>query len=282
MKFIDDAIAITEIVREWHRNDEVVGLVPTMGFFHEGHLALMEESIKRADRTVVSLFVNPLQFGPHEDLHSYPRDLQRDHRLAEETGVDILFSPTVEIMYPEGYQTKISVSKLSSGLCGKSRPDHFDGVATVVSKLFNLVKPDIAVFGQKDYQQLAIIRQLCRDLNFGIDIIGYDIVREDDGLAMSSRNKYLNSDERLNALCLFKALQYAKQRVGTGNNKLLSSKLIEELSAIINSTPDCEVDYVAIVDKKTLAATETASSGNQLALAVYINKKIRLIDNITL
>lgn len=279
MKFVEDALTMASIVREWRKKDKSIGFVPTMGWFHEGHLSLMKASLIKTDKTVVSLFVNPRQFGPHEDLGNYPRDHQRDSNLAEEIGVDVLFLPTIESMYPEGYQTNISVQKLSLGLCGASRPVHFDGVATIVTKLFNLVQPDVAIFGEKDYQQLALIRQLTKDLNFNIEIIGHPIVREYDGLAMSSRNKYLDKHERENALCLFQTIQYAKKVVGKSEKEVSSKALINELSTIIQAAPGCEVDYVSIVDKITLNPTENAERGNILALAVFVNKKVRLIDN---
>lgn len=279
MKCIEDALAMAGIVREWRKKGETIGFVPTMGWFHEGHLALMEESKKRADKTVVSLFVNPRQFGPQEDLTNYPRDHKRDAILAKRAGVDVIFLPTTETMYPDGYQTNISVQKLSKGLCGATRPVHFDGVATVVTKLFNLVQPDIAVFGEKDYQQLALIRQLTKDLNFNIEIIGHPIVREVDGLAMSSRNKYLDEQERKDVLCLSRALDHGRRRVSRSDSGVESNELIEELLAIIHSAPGCEADYIDIVDKTTLISTEIAEPGNILALAVFVNEKVRLIDN---
>jgi len=279
VKFVEDALTISGIVRDWRKKGETIGFVPTMGWFHEGHLALMKESIKKADRTVVSLFVNPRQFGPHEDLDNYPQDHHRDSALAEGIGVDVLFTPTLETMYPKGYQTNITVQQLSRGLCGASRPVHFDGVATVVTKLFNLVQPDIAVFGEKDYQQLALIRQLTKDLNFNIEIIGHPIVREVDGLAMSSRNKYLDKQERKNVLCLFQAIEYAKKRVGESENGVRTPELIAELLSIIQSAQGCVADYISIVDKTTLTPTEIAGPGNVLALAVFVNNKVRLIDN---
>ncbi len=282
MRLIEDATSMTETVRRWRSESQTIGFVPTMGWFHEGHLSLMRESVRKADKTVVSLFVNPRQFGPQEDLESYPKDLDRDAQLAEKTGVDILFSPSSDIIYPDGYQTNISVKNLSLGLCGGSRPGHFDGVTTIVTKLFNLVQPDIAIFGEKDYQQLAVIRQLVKDLNYNITIIGHPIVREHDGLAMSSRNKYLTGDSRKNALCLFRAIKHAQQRVRSSEIPVKSTELIEELLEIIHTTPHCDPDYIEIVDKVTLTATEIAESGNILALAVFVNEKVRLIDNTTL
>lgn len=282
MIYVEDNKGITNIIRGWRQNNEIIGLVPTMGCFHRGHLSLMEESVANADKTVVSLFVNPLQFSPAEDLDSYPRDLQQDMQLAEKIGVDVLFSPKIDIMYPQGYQTNVSVQKLSSGLCGESRPGHFEGVATVVTKLFNLVQPDIAVFGRKDYQQLAIIRQLTKDLNYNIDIIGHPIVRESDGMAMSSRNKYLNTEGRKKGLCLFNALEYAKKKMSSAHATLKSSDLIKELFSIIEEAPGCKVDYISIVDKDTLATTTKAEKGNVLALAVFIDNSVRLIDNTVL
>lgn len=216
MKVISTVKEMQEQVSQWKSAQYSVGLVPTMGFFHKGHLSLMKTARDTCDKVVTSLFVNPMQFGENEDLDSYPRDQERDCALAQQEGVDVLFVPGSEDIYPKHFQTKISVTKLSQGLCGADRPGHFDGVATVVAKLFNIVNPDVAVFGQKDFQQLALIKQLVKDLNFQIEIIGNPIVREADGLAMSSRNKYLNSEEREVATCLYRAIQKAKGMLKQG------------------------------------------------------------------
>lgn len=268
-------------IEGWKQQGLKIALVPTMGFFHEGHLSLMREARHRADKTVVSLFVNPRQFGPGEDLDKYPRNLKSDISLAEQENVDILFFPSTEAMYPKGYQTTIAVPELSQMLCGKSRPGHFDGVATVVAKLFNLVRPDIAVFGMKDYQQLSLIRRMVLDLNFNIEIIGHPIVRESNGLAMSSRNKYLDEQEKKEALCLYHGIQHGIKRLNE-EGTLDASLLINEITDILNDVRSCKIDYVAIVDPISLVDKKTAQPGDVLALAAYFNQKVRLIDNTTL
>lgn len=265
----------------WKQQGLRIALVPTMGFFHEGHLSLMRKAKQVADKTVVSLFVNPRQFGPSEDLDKYPRNLENDVCLAEKEGVDILFLPSTEVMYPEGYQTTISVPGLSQMLCGQSRPGHFDGVATVVTKLFNLVQPDVAIFGRKDYQQLSLIRQMVLDLNIHIEILGHHIVREPSGLAMSSRNKYLDEQEKKDALCLYHGLQHGMKRIGDAGS-LDATELIGEIIDILKATKSCKIDYVSIVDPTSLINKKKAQPGDVLALAAYFNKKVRLIDNTTL
>jgi len=265
-------------IHQWKKEEQLIGLVPTMGFFHKGHIALMKESKKRADKTVVSIFVNPLQFGANEDLDKYPRDLEHDTLMATEAGVDLLFLPLPETMYPDGYQTTISVADLARNLCGSSRPGHFTGVATIVTKLFNLVQPDMAVFGEKDFQQLAILKQMVKDLNFPIDIVGHPIVREVDGLAMSSRNKNLSETDRAEAISLYTALQYAKNTVWT-HSSYPAEKLVDEVKKIILSSHNCRLDYIEIVDPETLEPLEEARKGSLLALAVYYSESVRLIDN---
>ncbi len=279
MKVIHSIKEISEIVSRWRREGETIGLVPTMGWFHEGHLSLMRMAREKTDKVIVTLFVNPMQFGPSEDLGSYPRDLERDQKLAEKTGADILFSPLTEDIYPEGFQTKVSIKELSKGLCGASRPGHFDGVTTVVTKLFNLTQPDIAFFGEKDYQQLAIIRRIVKDLNFNITVVGHPIVREKDGLAMSSRNSYLTSDERKNALCLYTSILHAKKRVRESADILRSDTLKGEIEEMIHSAPGFTIDYVSIFDKDSLVACQTVDKDSVLALAVKVNDRVRLIDN---
>ena len=281
MRIIKDIATLRAQARNWKDQNMTIGLVPTMGFFHDGHLALMQEAKRKSDKTVVSIFVNPRQFGPQEDLDKYPRDIKRDTELARLAGVDLLFCPAVETMYPEGYQTSVSVSLLSGGLCGASRPGHFDGVATVVAKLFNLVQADIVIFGEKDLQQLTLIRRMVLDLDFPVEIIGHPIVREKDGLAMSSRNKYLGGQERIDAVCLYKTLQYATERIAEQKH-IEAILLIEELQEMLQKTPGCRVDYVSIVHPQTLTPQTIAEQGSVLALAVYFNNKVRLIDNITL
>ena len=281
MIVVEQTDELFSLIGDWKKQGLRLALVPTMGYFHEGHLSLMKEAKRRADKTVVSLFVNPRQFGPNEDLEKYPRNLASDTKLAEGEHVDILFFPSNEVMYPEGYQTTIAVPGLSHMLCGKSRPGHFDGVATVVAKLFNLVQPDIAIFGRKDYQQLSLIRQMVLDLNFNIEIVGHQIVREPSGLAMSSRNKYLDEQEKKDALCLYQGLQHGIKRIKQSGT-LEASLLIHEIKAMLDEVNSCEIDYIAIVDPITLTDKETARSGDVLALAAYFNKKVRLIDNTTL
>ncbi len=251
-------------------------LVPTMGFFHEGHLSLMRMAASLADHVVVSLFVNPMQFGPNEDLEGYPRDFARDCDLVERQGGAVLFAPDHEEMYPEGFQTQVLVRKLTSPLCGRKRPGHFVGVTTVVSKLFHIVKPRIAVFGEKDYQQLAVIRRMTQDLNMDIEIKGHPIVREPDGLAMSSRNSYLSAGERQAALCLYKSIEACREQVRKGKRDSL--RLIDGIKIILQSHPAVAIEYVAIVDEITLTDCATVDRHSILALAVKVGKT-RLIDN---
>ncbi len=268
-------------VKTWRESGETIGLVPTMGYLHEGHLSLMRKSHELADKTVATIFVNPRQFGPNEDLDKYPSNLDRDAQLAEDAGVDLLFCPSAASIYPVNYQTNITVTKLSQGLCGTSRPGHFDGVATVVAKLFNIIAPDIAVFGKKDYQQLALIRQMATDLNYNIEIIGHDIVREKDGLAMSSRNKYLGDDVRLEARCLYEALQMAVAIINE-KKQVEAAVLINTLKDFLEKTESCTVDYIEIVDSINLQRKNIAQAGDILALAAYFNDRVRLIDNVEL
>lgn len=251
-------------------------LVPTMGFFHEGHLALMRKAGEIADAVVVSLFVNPMQFGVGEDLARYPRAFERDAELAAATGVAVLFAPTAEEVYPAGFRTRVSVSGLTETLCGLSRPGHFDGVTTVVAKLFHMVKPHLAIFGAKDFQQLAVIKKMVTDLNWDVGIVAHPIVREKDGLAMSSRNTYLSGAEREKALCLSRSLQLARQRVAAGESN--AARLREEIHQYLTAYNDVHVDYVAIVDAETLASCDEITDGSLLALAVKIGRT-RLIDN---
>ncbi|MCK9296258.1 MAG: pantoate--beta-alanine ligase, partial [Desulfobulbaceae bacterium] len=258
------------------RAGRTICLVPTMGFFHEGHLALMRRAGEIAGEVVVSLFVNPMQFGPSEDLSSYPRAFERDAELAAAAGAAVLFAPAADEVYPEGFRTTVSVSGLTETLCGRSRPGHFDGVTTVVAKLFHLVKPHFAVFGAKDFQQLAVIRKMVSDLNWDVNIIGHPIVREKDGLAMSSRNTYLSPAEREKALCLSRSLQLAGERVAAGEKD--PARLRNEIWQYITSYGEVDVDYVAIVDAETLAPCDTITDKSLLALAVKIGRT-RLIDN---
>lgn len=277
------AATIAEVraeVRAWRKQGLTVGLVPTMGYLHEGHASLMKESVQRCDRTVVSVFVNPTQFGPNEDLEAYPRDFARDTALCEEMGVDLIFHPDVDEMYPDGNgktDTYVEIlDDMPKQLCGKTRPIHFRGVCTVVSKLFNIVLPDCAFFGEKDAQQLAIIRRMVRDLSFGIEIVGCPIIREADGLAKSSRNTYLNAEERQAALCLSKAVSLGKQMIADGEAD--AEKVVEAMKALINAEPLAKIDYVQAVDGMTMAPVQEVKTDVLVAMAVYIGKT-RLIDN---
>jgi pantoate--beta-alanine ligase len=253
-----------------------IALVPTMGYFHEGHLSLMRMAGRLADHVVVSLFVNSLQFGPREDLSRYPRDLQRDARLAANEQVDVLFVPADKEMYSPDFATRVRVDSITDTLCGKQRPGHFEGVTTVVAKLFNIIKPHYAVFGQKDFQQLTVIRKMVRDLNWDIEIVAHPIVREDDGLAMSSRNTYLSKEERTKALCLHKAIQHARTRFAEGITD--AGRLKSEIQAFISGTSGVTIDYISLVDKDTLADKKIVDSHSVLALAVRVGRT-RLIDN---
>jgi pantoate--beta-alanine ligase len=259
------------------RQRRKIAFVPTMGFLHEGHLSLVRDGKKRADRLVVSIFVNPAQFAPQEDLSAYPRDLPRDKELLENNGADVLFLPSVEEMYPQGYRTFIQVEDLSAPLCGAFRPGHFRGVTTVVAKLLNIVEPHIAIFGRKDYQQLQIIRRMVRDMNLRVEIVGHPIVREPDGLAMSSRNAYLSPAERRAALCLWHSLRAAECLVKSGERR--ASAILERVGREIAAEPLARLEYAQLCDAETLCEVTELRDGALLALAVWIGKA-RLIDNI--
>lgn len=253
-----------------------IALVPTMGYLHEGHASLMVEARKRAEIVVVSIFVNPTQFGVNEDLDSYPRDLERDKRIAAEAGVDVIFAPKASDMYPLGYQSYVNVEGLTAHLCGASRPGHFRGVTTVVAKLFNIVTPKLAVFGKKDFQQLAVIRRMVQDLNMDVEIVGMPIVRESDGLALSSRNVKLDPAQRESALCLSRAIAAAKESFRSGTHSV--SSLRESALSVIGREPSAEVDYLEFRDPDTLEELEKADATTLLALAVRFGA-VRLIDN---
>jgi len=259
---------------------ERVALVPTMGYFHEGHLSLIRWARENSDRTVVSLFVNPTQFGPGEDFQDYPRDFERDRDLARELGTDILFSPTAGQMYPENHATWIQVPELSKYLCGASRPGHFQGVCTVVAKLFTIVLPHVAVFGQKDWQQLAIVRRMARDLNLPVEVVGRPIVREEDGLALSSRNTYLDEDQRQQAPWIFDGLKRAREWVAAGETDAGAIKqgLREYYERHV---PSGQIDYIEVVDSREMHPVEEAGENALLAVAVYLGRA-RLIDNMPL
>ena len=263
-----------KLVKDWKKQGKTIGLVPTMGFLHEGHASLIKRCREENDIVVVSDFVNPTQFGPTEDLEAYPRDVERDSRLCESLGADLIFNPEPSDMYtdPHAY---VSIDLLSETLCGKTRPIHFKGVCTVVSKLFNIVSPDRAYFGQKDAQQLAIIRKMVQDLNFDITIVGCPIIREEDGLAKSSRNTYLNPEERKAALCLSKAVKKGQEIIKAGID---AEEVLSAMRDIINAEPLAKIDYVSMVDALNMQPVDKADRNVLVAMAVYIGKT-RLIDN---
>jgi pantoate--beta-alanine ligase len=279
MRLVSTAAELREAVRSARQAGKRIGLVPTMGYLHAGHRTLMTTARAESDFVVVSIFVNPMQFGPNEDLARYPRDLERDTALCASVPVDILFHPDFAEVYPEGFQTKVTIGGLTEVLCGASRPGHFDGVATVVTKLFNLVQPDVAYFGQKDAQQVAVIQRLVRDLNIPVDIRPVPTVREADGLALSSRNSYLSPDERAAALVLSRTLFWAQAEVGAGERDLVA--LRAAMVARIEAEPLARIEYVQIVDPLTLQPGERLTGLALAALAVRIGKT-RLIDNLVL
>jgi pantoate--beta-alanine ligase len=261
------------------RQFKTIAFVPTMGFLHEGHLSLVREGKARSDDLVVSIFVNPSQFAPGEDFESYPRDLDRDLEILQEEGVDAVFTPGDKEIYGDEYQTYVDLEKLPNHLCGISRPIFFKGVATIVAKLFNIVKPHVTIFGQKDYQQLVVIRQMVRDLGFDIEVVGAPTVREPDGLAMSSRNAYLSSEQRTSALSLYNSLQKAQELVENGIQD--ATMIIDSAAELIQSRPETEIDYINICDTETLDDIQTIDKPVLMALAVKVGKA-RLIDNMIL
>lgn len=261
------------------RQFKTIVFIPTMGFLHEGHLSLVQEGHKYGDDMVVSIFVNPTQFGPGEDLESYPRNLEKDLELLQKYGVNAVFIPDTDEIYGKKFQTYVTLEQLPNYLCGVSRPLHFRGVATVVTKLFNIIKPHVAVFGLKDYQQFVVIRQMVRDLDFGIEIIGAPTVREPDGLAMSSRNNYLTAQQRISALCLYKSLQKAKELINSGIRD--AATIIDTATELIQSYPETDIDYIAICDPETLVDIKSIDRPVLMALAVKVGKA-RLIDNMIL
>ena len=261
------------------RQFKTIVFIPTMGFLHEGHLSLIQEGRKHGDDMVVSIFVNPTQFAPGEDLASYPRNLERDLELLQKQGVNAVFTPDAKEIYSKQFQTYVTLGHLPNYLCGASRPIHFRGVATVVAKLFNIIKPHVAVFGRKDYQQLVVIRQMVRDLDFGIEIIGASTVREPDGLAMSSRNNYLTDEQRISALSLYKSLHKAKELINGGIRD--AATIIDAATELIQSYPETDIDYIAICDPETLVDIKAIDRPVVMALAVKVGKA-RLIDNMML
>ncbi len=277
MKIIESPDELQQSLKKIKKNNKSVGFVPTMGALHEGHLSLIREAARENNNVVVSIFVNPAQFGPREDLRQYPRPLKKDLSLCRKEGVDYLFLPQVKDMYPEGFATYVNVKGLSEVLCGKERPGHFRGVSTVVAKLFNIVQPDIAYFGQKDAQQAIIIKRMAGDLNIPVKIKVMPIVREKDGLALSSRNAYLRKEERMDAPVLFKALNLAKALIKGGARD--AARITSRMEQLIRKKKGAKIGYVAIVDPVGLKPFKRISGDCLIALAVRIGKT-RLIDNI--
>ena len=274
VKTVDD---VRKAVAEWRSKGETVGLVPTMGYLHAGHQSLIKKSVEQNDHTVVSVFVNPIQFGPNEDLEAYPRDLARDAELCETTGADMIFNPEPEEMYKDGFVSFVDMNGLTNHLCGLSRPVHFRGVCTVCTKLFNIVTPDRAYFGQKDAQQLAVIKRMVKDLNMPLEIVGCPIVREEDGLAMSSRNTYMNDEERKAALILSKSIKLGQKLIEEGERN--AEVVRTEMTKLLQSEPMADVEYVNVVNNLTMEDIDTVEGDILVAIAVKINNKVRLIDN---
>lgn len=270
--------SINEMRSAVKRSDGKIGFVPTMGFLHEGHLSLVEAAKKISDVVIVSIYVNPTQFGPEEDLEKYPRDFKRDLQLLADHKVDYVFFPDNEMMYPADYKSWVNVEEITEVLCGKSRKNHFRGVTTIVAKLMNIIQPDFLFLGEKDFQQLKVLQQMGKDLNFPTEIIGCPLIREQDGLAMSSRNKYLSSIERKNALCLYKSLLLAKQLFSSGIRD--AKKILSEMRKLIESDLGV-IDYIEIVDPVSLRSVQKADADSRVVLAVFIGKT-RLIDNMNI
>ena len=266
-------------VDDWKHQGLRIGLVPTMGYLHEGHLTLIDQIKPHCDRTIVSIFINPKQFGPGEDLDRYPRDFERDRELLDTRGTDLIFYPEEQDIYPVDFRTYVEVEELSQVLCGRSRPTHFRGVTTVVAKLFLITRCDVAAFGQKDYQQALILQRMVEDLNFDVQIVVCPTVREPDGLAMSSRNHYLSPEERQSAICLYQALQNAQKLFESGERH--AARLRHEMETTVLATPEVSVDYLEVVDARMLQAIEKVEGKTLLAGAIRLGKT-RLIDNIIL
>ncbi len=276
MRTIAEIQEMQSQARKWREEGETIVFVPTMGFLHEGHLQLLRAGKKKGTRLVMSIFVNPTQFGPSEDYAQYPRDMGGDLDKARAEGVDVVFIPTVQGMYPEGFQTTVRVEEVTKYLCGKSRPGHFQGVTIVVTKLFNITKPHVAIFGKKDYQQLVVIRRVSADLNMDIEIVGVPTAREKDGLAMSSRNNYLSPDERRSALSLKNGLELAKRMISQGVKD--ACQIRQSVEDLVLGHPYTEIDYVSVCDPETLEEMDTIDRPCLLALAVRVGNT-RLIDN---
>jgi len=270
MRMVHTIKETREQIREWKSKGYSIGFVPTMGYLHEGHVSLIERAKKDNDRVVISIFVNPIQFGPNEDLASYPRDIERDFKICEAAGGDLIFNPSAEEMYFDDFATFVDVSNLTEGLCGEKRPGHFKGVCTVVSKLFNIVMPRRAYFGEKDAQQLAVIKRMVRDLNMDLEIVPCPIIREEDGLAKSSRNTYLSSEERKAALVLSRALNLAKESLSQGqrSGEKIKALIIEEIS----KEPLARIDYIEVVDSLSLQRASVVEKDILVAIAVFIGK----------
>lgn len=277
MKVVDTIPRMLTLVKMLKKEGKSVGFVPTMGYLHEGHLSLVRAAKKHVDVVVMSIFVNPIQFGPKEDFEKYPRDFKRDEELATTAGVDIIFAPSVKEMYPDGYSTYVVVECLTETMCAGSRPGHFKGVATVVAKLFDIVRPEIAYFGQKDAQQAMVIKKMAEDLNMGIEIKMMPTVREPDGLAMSSRNVYLSPPERKDAAVLYESLKKAESLIKSGERD--AKKIAAAVEGPIKAVPTAKIDYVSITDTSRLKEVSEITGETLVALAVFIGKT-RLIDNI--
>ena len=268
---------VREQVKAWRKEGKTVGFVPTMGYLHEGHESLIKRAVAENDAVVVSIFVNPMQFGPTEDLASYPRDLEADSKLVEAAGAKLIFHPEPEEMYEEGFCSYVDMNGLTNALCGLSRPVHFRGVCTVVNKLFNIVKPDRAYFGEKDAQQLAVVKRMVKDLNMDIEIVGCPIIREADGLAKSSRNTYLSPESRKQAVVLSKSIFMARKMIEDGERD--AEKVKKAMRELIESEPLADIDYVEIVDVNTMKSLDVIKGDILCAIAVNVGGEARLIDN---
>ncbi len=278
MEIVTTVQQVREQVKAWKKEGLSVGFVPTMGYLHEGHQSLIKKAVEENDKVVVSIFVNPIQFGPNEDFEQYPRDLEKDAALCEETGAALIFHPEAAEMYPEGFCTHVDMTGLTDNLCGAKRPGHFQGVCTVVSKLFNIVAPDRAYFGEKDAQQLAVIRRMVRDMNIDVEVVGCPIVREPSGLAKSSRNTYLSREEKRAACVLDRSLTAARSLMNRGERS--AENIIGVIREEIKEENLAEIDYIKMVDALTMEDVETADRDVLIAIAVYVGKT-RLIDNFT-
>jgi len=276
-KIVKSVASMMKLSDGFRKKGFSIGFVPTMGYLHEGHISLVKEAKKRNDIVIVSIFVNPTQFGPNEDLKKYPRDMKRDLKLLSRYHVNTIFSPSVKDMYPDGYKTDIEVKGLSDKLCGASRPGHFKGVTTIVAKLFNIVRPNNAYFGEKDYQQLLIIRKMVQDLNMNVKIVAMPTVREKDGLAMSSRNTYLSNEDRIKALAINRSLKFSKMLVRSGVRS--STKIKAAITKLMKTAKGLKIDYISICDPETLDERSVIKGKTLIATAAYIGKT-RLVDNV--